>query len=380
MLKGAEVWKTSRRMARGFICRHHAYMYWLNAPCGEDQNAAVVVVFELTLSRLCSVTLLVAGNKSTWGDTQSPGERARFIFPDLLVCGGAILNALLQPWQRFAPAVRKKKTFIVTSPAWPVGSPSTRFHGNGGERKKQRETEVICLRGTGRGEGDESRRRPARNETASEQEREINTDGESEAVEILFTNLRVSPSPKCRSDADAPVRARPRVSGCGVTRAKATEDERASAGLVEAFFSHPVSQRIRARFEVERGRLVLSQQIKMSRSASSCPLQTTSPWGNGFIPYSVQTWEWHWGLNVHRSQDLCPHQRRLLLHVLCCCACWVHLFFTVAFSGSMAPWIIYATNEFSCRCRCSTEDNQGTRCRRRSHRARLVVEQKSNTR
>lgn len=100
------------------------------------KNAAVVVVFELTLRRLCSVSLLVAGNKSTWGGTQSPGERARFIFPDLLVCGGAILNALLQPWQRFAPAVRKKKTFIVTSPAWPVGSPSTHFRGNGGGKKK----------------------------------------------------------------------------------------------------------------------------------------------------------------------------------------------------------------------------------------------------
>lgn len=122
----------------------------------------------------------------------------------------------------------------------------------GGERKKQRETEVICLRGTGRGEGDESRRRPARNETASEREREISTDGESEAVEIPLTDLRVSPSPKCRSDADAPVRARPRVSGCGVTRAKATEDERASAGLVEASFSHPPTPPPRGRRD-ERG-------------------------------------------------------------------------------------------------------------------------------
>lgn len=51
--------------------------------------------------------------------------------------------------------------------------------------------------------------------------------------------------------------------------------------------------------------------------------------------------------------------------VVHCTVCLVTLYvvyicYTVAFSWRVVVWIIYATNEFARRCRCSSEDMQGT--------------------
>lgn len=299
-------------------------------------------------------------------------------------------------WQHFAPAAREKST----RPVWPVASPSsrvitTRFHCNGGKRRKKKgersssfvyEAAVVPVRDGGKVERADDGRCGMRQRSR----REINTDRESEAVEIPLTDLWVS---RWRWRRGLRLqRSRPRVpwlTSDWLRVQKATQDERVS--LVA---STPTAAKVR---DTAPCFISADENVPICIFLSFANDEFLR---NGCIACSVQTQlgskpDTHtthrnlsesvaWKKGKRKKQiPTCTEAKAVHLRDDCSCTSFVAapvdcICFTVAFSGRMAPWIIYATNELSCRCRCSAEDNQGTRYCRRSHRARLVVEQKSN--
>lgn len=266
----------------------------------------------------------------------------------------------------------------------------------GKEKKRERavahlsKKRCLCQRGT-EGRWREQTASDAEWDSEREGEREINTDGESEAVEIPLTDVWVSPSPKCRSDDDARPATLTLASACLWVRSDSCKRQprmrelpRVRRCLVES--STPTAW--------AKVRDMAPCFISADENVPICVFVVffffLSFANDGHIACSVQTRlglkpDTHTTQNKIRKHSWGKKKKQSTVHIRddCSCASFVAvpvdcICFTVAFSGRMAPWIIYATNEFSCRCRCSAEDNQGTSYRRRFHRARLVVEQKSN--